>query len=280
MPLAPDLLGSRSEPVEFAWTHDDAMLYALAVGAGQDDPLRELAFTTENTVDTVPAVLPTFANIVTRRARVPFGDIDPAMLVHAEQSCRLHAPLPLAGRAIVTATVTEVLDKGRGALVRTTAEAVDDAGVPLASTVQSVFIRGEGGFGGPRGEPTPSPVPDTAPDVEITFRTAPGQALVYRLTGDRNPLHTDPAFARRGGFDVPILHGMCTYGFTARALLQEVCGGDAARFAGMDARFTRPVLPGAVLTVAIWRDGGGAHFRTIDGDGDVVLDRGRLDVHA
>ncbi len=231
MALAHDLLGARSEPCEFAWTHDDVLLYALAVGAGQDDPLRELAFTTENTDGVVPAVLPTFANILTRGARVPLGDFDPALLVHAEQSFRVPAPLPVAGRATVTATVVEVLDKGRGALVRTEAQAVDTAtGRPLASSVQSAFIRGEGGFGGPRGASEPSPVPETDPDHVVTFGTAPGQALLYRLTGDRNPLHTDPAFAARGGFDRPILHGMCTYGFTGRALLQTVCGGDPARW--------------------------------------------------
>lgn len=281
MALAPDLAGTRSEPVSFAWERDDVLLYAIAVGAGGEDPTTELALTTENTHGVKTAVLPTYANIITRGARVPLGDFDPAMLVHAEQWFRVHRPLPVAGRARVTAQVTDVLDKGSGALVRTESQAVDaETGAPLATTAQTVFIRGEGGFGGSRGESSPSPVPDRAPDHEIRYRTSPEQALLYRLTGDRNPLHSDPEFAARGGFERPILHGMCTYGFTARALLATVCGGDTTRFSTMDARFTRPVLPGDELTVRIWDTGGGtAYFRTTSGE-HVVLDRGRLDLAA
>lgn len=278
MALAPDLVGTRSEPVSFAWERDDVLLYALAVGAGGEDPTAELSLTTENTAGVRTQVLPTYANIVTRGARVPLGDFDPAMLVHAEQWFRVHRPLPVSGRARVTAQVTDVLDKGSGALVRTESEAVDaETGAKLATTAQTVFIRGEGGFGGARGEPSASPVPDRAPDHEITYRTRPEQALLYRLTGDRNPLHSDPAFAARGGFDRPILHGMCTYGFTARALLATVCGGDTTLFSAMDARFTRPVLPGDELTVRIWDEGPTAFFRTTSGE-HVVLDRGRLDL--
>ncbi len=278
MALAPDLVGTRSEPVSFAWERDDVLLYAIAVGAGGADPTAELSLTTENTAGVRTQVLPTYANIVTRGARVPLGDFDPAMLVHAEQWFRVHRPLPVSGRARVTAQVTDVLDKGSGALVRTESEAVDaETGVKLTTTAQTVFIRGEGGFGGARGESSASPVPDRAPDHEITYRTRPEQALLYRLTGDRNPLHSDPAFAARGGFDRPILHGMCTYGFTARALLATVCGGDATRFSAMDARFTRPVLPGDELTVRIWDEGPTAFFRTTSGE-HVVLDRGRLDL--
>lgn len=278
MALAPDLLGKTSEPNEFSWTHDDVLLYALSVGAGQEDPLDELAFTTDNTEGVAPAVLPTYANIITRGGAIDYGDFDRANLVHAEQAFRLHAPLPVAGTVRSTSRVTGVFDKGRGALVRTETEAVDVAtGKTLVTTIGSAFITGEGGFGGDRGDSSPSPIPDTEPDLEISYRTRPDQALIYRLTGDRNPLHTDPAFARRGGFDVPILHGMCTYGFTARALLHGVCDGDPARFVAMEARFTKPVLPGDPLTVSIWRDGNVAHFRTTRGP-DVVLDRGRLEI--
>ncbi len=278
MALAPDLVGTRSEPVSFAWERDDVMLYAIAVGAGGEDPTAELALTTENTADVRTQVLPTYANIITRGARVPLGDFDPAMLVHAEQWFRVHRPLPVAGRARVTAQVTDVLDKGSGALVRIESEAVDaETGAPLVTTAQTAFIRGEGGFGGSRGGSSASPVPDRDPDHVITYRTRPEQALLYRLTGDRNPLHSDPAFAARGGFDRPILHGMCTYGFTARALLATVCGGDTTRFSAMDARFTRPVVPGDELTVRVWDEGGAAFFRTTSGE-HVVLDRGRLDL--
>lgn len=278
MALATDLVGTESDPHQFTWTHDDVMLYALSVGAGQDDPPAELAFTTENTDGVVPAVLPTFANIITRGAQVDFGDYDRARLVHAEQSFRAHGTLPVAGTAVTTARVAAVYDKGRGALVRTEATATDaTTGTPLATTVQTVYIAGEGGFGGPRGESVPSPIPERAPDERIRVMTRPEQALLYRLTGDRNPLHTDPAFAARGGFDRPILHGMCTYGFAGRVLLHAVCAGDPGRLLEMDARFTRPVLPGDALTVEVWKDPHGAHFRVVR-DGDVVLDRGRVDV--
>ncbi|WP_433502925.1 MaoC/PaaZ C-terminal domain-containing protein [Pseudonocardia halophobica] len=278
MPLAPDLIGTRSGPVEYSWTRDDVLLYALAVGAGQADPTAELAFTTENSEGVSTAVLPTYAAIMTRVGAVPLGDVDRTKLVHAEQAVRLHGPLPVEGRVRVTAEVTGVFDKGSGAIVETTCEAVDAVtDTPLATTVGSVFLRGEGGFGGPRGGSSAPPVPDTAPDDVVHYATAPNQALLYRLTNDRNPLHSDPAFARRGGYDRPILHGMCTYGFTARALLHTVCGGDPARFGAMSGRFTAPVLPGDALTVSIWRDGDGASFRTTR-DGTVVIDRGRLAV--
>ena len=153
MALAPDLVGTQSEPVSFAWGRDDVLLYALAVGAGQEDPTAELALTTENTEGIRTAVLPTYANIITRGARPDLGDFDRARLVHAEQSFLIHRPLPVEGRARVTATVTDVFDKGKGALVRTESRAVDtETGAPLVTTAQTVFISGEGGFGGPRGE--------------------------------------------------------------------------------------------------------------------------------
>ncbi|MBN9738418.1 MULTISPECIES: MaoC family dehydratase [unclassified Pseudonocardia] len=279
MALAPDLEGTQCEPVNVAWARDDVLLYALAVGAGAEQPLAELSLTTENTDGVRTVVLPSFAETLTRNAVVDLGGIDHSRLVHAEQTFRLAAPLPVEGRARVTATVTEVLDKGSGALVRTRADAVDaETGAPLASAVKSVFVGGEGGFGGSRGAAAaPSPIPDRAPDHRVTYRTSPGQALLYRLTGDRNPLHSDPAFAARGGFDRPILHGMCTYGFTARALVETACDGDATRLAAMDARFTRPVLPGQVLTVSVWSTAAGPVFRTAV-DGEVVLDRGSAEL--
>jgi acyl dehydratase len=280
MPLAPDLLGTRGETREVSWTRDDISLYGVAVGAGQTDPLQDLAFTTDNTEGLELLALPTYAAILAQGGGIPLGDIDRTMLVHAEQAVRLHAPLPAHGRARTTSEITGVYDKGSGALVETTTEIVDaTTGAPLATTVGSAFIRGEGGFGGPRGGSAAPPVPDTPPDEQVGFAIAPNQALLYRLTGDRNPLHTDPAFAGRGGFDRPILHGMCTYGFTGRILLDAVFKADPARFGSIQGRFTTPVYPGDTLTVSIWRDdAGGASFRTTrDSDGAVVLDRGLLE---
>lgn len=275
--IGPDLVGRTSAPAEFAWDADDVQLYALAVGAGQD-PLRELSSTTENSDGLTLAVLPTFLNIVTRGARVDYP-VDRTKLVHAEQSFTLAAPLPTSGRATVTARIAEVWDKGSGALVTTEAEALDaGSGAPLGTSRQTVFVRGGGGFGGERGPATDRTRPDRTPDHEITLVTRPEQALLYRLTGDRNPLHSDPAFAARAGFERPILHGMCTYGFAGRALLAHACRDDPRSFGGMSARFTRPVFPGDELRVALWLDDAGATFVATRGD-DIVLDHGRLVHH-
>ncbi len=181
--------------------------------------------------------------------------------------------------------MTGIYDKGSGALVTIENEAADAAtGEPLITSRSGTFIRGEGGFGGDRGSSEPWDRPDRPADHEVMLETRPEQALIYRLSGDRNPLHADPAFAARGGFARPILHGLCTYGVTGRALLHALCGSDPARFAAMSGRFTRPVLPGDSLTISIWvTDAGGeengqghgrALFQTSTRDGTVVIDRG------
>jgi acyl dehydratase len=273
----------QSEPVERSWDADDALLYALGVGAGADDPLQELQFTTENSTGVELRMLPTFAVLAAQAggARRKLGDFDPALLVHAEQGFELHAPLPTAGRVRVTTTVTGMYDKGSGALVTSEANAVDaESGKHLVTSRGGTFIRGEGGFGGERGPRDDWAAPERDPDHVVRYRTKPDQALIYRLSGDRNPLHADPTFAARGGFPRPILHGLCTYGFTGRALLHALCDGDPDRFHSMYGRFSRPVLPGDELVVSIWRDGDGprgstALFRTATGDGNVVIDRGR-----
>jgi len=282
MALDHSLIGVPSEPHERSWTSADALLYAIAVGAGLGDPLNELEFTTENSAGIEQQVLPTFGVLVAAaRTGRSLGTFDRAKLVHAEQAFELRRPLPVAGTARITSTVTGIYDKGTGALVVSENAAVDAAtGEPLLSSTTSAFIRGEGGFGGDRGPPDSWARPDRDPDLQVTQPTRPEQALLYRLTGDRNPLHTDPAFAARGGFATPILHGLCTYGFTGRALLHAVCGGDPARFGSMSGRFSQPVLPGETLVTSIWRDDGGALFQTAKPDGTVVIDRGRMQVRA
>jgi len=280
MALDHSLIGVPSEPHERSWTSADALLYAIAVGAGLGDPLNELEFTTENTAGIEQQVLPTFGVLVAAaRTGRSLGTFDRAKLVHAEQAFELRRPLPAAGTARVTSTVTGIYDKGSGALVVSENAAVDAAtGEPLLSSTTSAFIRGEGGFGGDRGPGESWTRPERDPDLRVTQPTRPEQALLYRLTGDRNPLHTDPKFAARGGFATPILHGLCTYGFTGRALLHGVCGGDPARFGSMSGRFSHPVLPGETLVTSIWRDDGGALFQTAKKDGTVVIDRGRMQV--
>ena len=278
MSLNFDLIGVQSEPAERTWTTADVLLYALGVGAGAADPYDELAFTTENSIGVTTKVMPTFGNMITGGGGGrKLGDFDGAAFVHAEQAFTLHRPLPTDGTSRSVSTVTGMYDKGKAALVVTESTAVDAAtGEALVTTRGSIFIRGEGGFGGDRGPEADWEMPPGEPDEKVTYQTRTDQALLYRLTGDRNPLHSDPKFAARGGFDRPILHGMCTYGFTGRALLHAVCGSDPARFTSMEGRFTRPVLPGDELTISIWNGGGGtAYFRTTS-NGATVLDRGRL----
>ena len=282
MGLDHSVVGVPSEPQERSWDSKDALLYAVGVGAGLGDPLQELEFTTENSQGIEQQVLPTFGVLIAQaRGARSLGDFNHAMLVHAEQYVELHRPLPVSGTVRTVSTVTGIYDKGSGALVVTENAAVDAAtGEPLVTSRSSAFIRGEGGFGGERGSDQPWERPDREPDHRVVQPTRPEQALIYRLSGDRNPLHVDPKFAARGGFSQPILHGLCTYGVTGRALLQVLCDGDPARFGSMSGRFSRPVWPGESLTISIWRQDGRdtALFQTTKDDGTVVIDRGRMRV--
>ena len=282
MPINPEAVGSKGDPTKHSWDAKDAILYALGVGAGAVDPLDELAFTTENTSGVDQLVLPTMAVVLGVGGSSAFGSIgsfNPAMLVHGEQAITLHGPIPVTGEVETTGEITGIYDKGKGAVIEVTSTSVDTAtGNPLFESVMSAFIRGEGGFGGDRGPSGPKNVaPDREPDHVVTYATRSDQALLYRLSGDRNPLHSDPAFAAFGGFDRPILHGLCSYGFTGRALLHALCGSDPSRFTGMEARFSSPVLPGESLTVKAWETGDGeAIFQTAGDDGRTVIDAGRL----
>ena len=283
MPLDHSLVGVPSEPQERSWTSKDALLYAVGVGAGLGDPLQDLEFTTENSEGVRQQVLPTYAVLVAQaRTSRSLGDFDRAMLVHAEQAFELHRPLPVEGTVRTVATVTGIYDKGSGALVASENVAVDAAtGAKLVTSRSGAFIRGEGGFGGERGPSGRWQRPERPPDHQVVQPTRPEQALLYRLSGDRNPLHADPKFAARGGFSRPILHGLCTYGMTGRALLHTLCGSDPARFGSMSGRFSRPVLPGDTLVVSIWReDGDSALFQTATEDGTVVIDHGRMRLRA
>ena len=279
MSLDQSLVGEPGPGHERSWTSKDALLYAIGVGAGLDNPLRELEFSTENSAGIDQKVLPTFGVLLAQAgAARSIGDFDRAMLVHAEQYVELHRPLPVSGTVRTSSTVTGMYDKGSGALVESESIAVDAAtGEPMITTRSGTFIRGEGGFGGSRGTAEPWQQPDRAPDHKVVEPTRPEQALLYRLSGDRNPLHADPKFAARGGFKRPILHGLCTYGFTGRALLHVLCGSDPARFVSMAGRFSAPVLPGETLVIMVWTgDDGTAVFQTTKEDGTVVIDRGRV----
>lgn len=287
MPIDPTAVGATSGPFEWGWDATDCMLYALAVGAGTDD----LAFSTEHGDGAGQKVLPTFATLGGPRRPPPevVGSYDPAMLVHGEHAVELAGPLPLRVTVSTTATIVGIWDKGSGALVVTESRSVDaETGEWRFTNRAGAFIRGEGGWGGPRGpapavqasrvRAPPGGIPDgghgRAADFVVSYQTAPGQALLYRLCGDRNPIHSDPAYARKAGFERPILHGLCTWGFTGRALLHILCDSDPSRLASMEGRFAAPVHPGDLLIVSIWADGDSASFDTRTQRGDVVLDRG------
>jgi acyl dehydratase len=279
MPLNPDAVGSVGDIRTISWTSKDALLYAVGIGAGQAD----LAFSTENTKDTPQVVYPTFAVVAGsgsasagKSAMSQIGTFNFALLVHGSQAVTLHRPIPVEATATTQDKVVAMYDKGKAAVVVLEAEVKLESGEPLWTTRSSVFIRGEGGWGGDRGPSGPQnePPAGAAPDHEVTLQTAPDQAFVYRLSGDRNPLHTDPSFAAMGGFDRPILHGLCTYGFTGRALLGALCGDDVTKFHHIEGRFSSPVMPGDALTVRAWRTGDGqAVFTTSVGD-RVVIDQG------
>ena len=280
MPLNPAAAGSIGEPSEFSWTSKDSLLYALGVGAGSSDPTGfELEFTTENSNGITQTALPTQV-VVMGGGRTPgFGDFNPMFLLHAEQRITLHQPLPAEGTAVATGKVGEIYDKGKAALVYLETDVADADGNPMWSTRAGLFISGEGGWGGDRGPSNTWELPDRDADQVVSYPTRTDQALLYRLNGDRNPLHSDPTFAAGAGFDTPILHGLCTYGFTGRALLHAACDSDPARFAGMGGRFKSPVMPGEVLEVHIWDQGDEVLFQTRATGDRVVFDGGVLTRH-
>ncbi len=273
MPINPDAVGAKGNPSKRSWTSKDALLYAVGVGAGTD----ELQFTTENTKDTPQKVLPTFAVII-GGGGAPWdavGSFNPALMVHGEQGIELFDEIPPDGELESVGECTAIWDKGSAAVLEFESTATNVAtGKPLLKTRTMLFCRGEGGWGGDRGPSEKIEFPDRPADHEVVYTTREDQALTYRLSGDRNPLHSDPSFAAMGGFDTPILHGLCTWGFTGRALLHTLCEGDASRFKKMNSRFSKPVIPGDTLTISMWVDGNTALFRTTNQDGDVVIDQG------
>ena len=274
MPINPDAAGSVGQPAEFSWTSKDSLLYAMGVGAGVSDPTGfELEFTTENSNDVIQRALPTQVVVMGGGSTPGFGDFNPVHLLHAEQAITLHQPVPAAGTAVATGRVGPIYDKGKAALVYLETDVADVDGNPIWNTRSGLFIGGEGGWGGDRGPATEWHFPDRDADHVVAYPTRPDQALLYRLNGDRNPLHSDPTFAAAAGFDKPILHGLCTYGFTGRALLHALCDSDPARFGGMGGRFKSPVVPGETLEVHAWEEDGRVMFQTRVGD-RVVFDHG------
>lgn len=260
MPIDPSVaIGAELPTQEFSWTSSDVQLYHLGVGAGAafTDPgeLRYLR-------DDDSQVLPTFATVAATfhvseppKVQFPGVDIDLAKVVHGSQEVTVHRPIPANGAGTTRTRISEVWDKGKAAVIVQEGETVDADGKPLWTTRSSIFARGEGGFGGERGPSDKVELPDRQPDAVIDAPILPQQALLYRLCGDRNPLHSDPAFAEGAGFPRPILHGLCSYGVVAKTLVDALLGGDVAQVAGYKARFAGIVFPGETLRVRAWREG-------------------------
>ncbi len=277
------LIGAEMASGQWSWDSDRALLYAVGVGAGLQDPLHELQFTTENTPGAPQQVIPTFlslmglhSNWVERLGWVREG-LSPVGMVHGEQSITLAQPIPVQGRVQLSTVLRAVYDKGSGALVVKETRVTDaQSGDYLGSGIMSLFAQGKGGFGGPRG-PAGEVAwkrPDSPPDAIVALPVGVNQSLIYRLSGDRHPHGTEPGRARADGFDRPIYYGLGTYGVACRALLKALCGGNAAPFGHMAARFSRPVHPGDTLETHIWRTSDGAVFQTLANGDRLVLDRG------
>ena len=276
MPIDYDKLMNWPFPeLEHSYTERDTMLYALGVGCGHDplDP-DDLRHVYEDGLQ----ALPTMAVVLGYPGfwlKDPETGVDWRKVLHGEQGLVLHRPLPPSGTVVGRSRVTEIVDKGegKGALLFSERDVVDKATGDLLCTVTSTtFMRGEGGFGGPAGPaPAPHPMPNGDPELVLDLPTLPQAALIYRLSGDTNPLHADPKVARAVGFDRPILHGLATYGVAGRAVLRACCGDDPARLKRLDVRFSAPVYPGETIRTEMWVDGGTVSFRCRAVERDTVI---------
>ncbi len=275
MPIAyPAILDLTSDAEPISWRDREAMLYALGIGLGSD-PLNEheLPFVYENGLKAVPTFATVLAMTSGYSRLIARSGINFARVVHGEQSVELHQPLAPEGEATAASRIAAVYDKGeRGAIliVETVLKGAD--GAPIATLRASIFARADGGFGGSsEGEAEAHKAPDRPADLSLDMPTRPDQALLYRLCGDRNPLHADPAFAKMVGFPRPILHGLCTFGITCRAVMQAFTEFDPKVVLSHQARFSAPVFPGETVTVDLWRDGDTVSFEARVKDREAVV---------
>ena len=264
MPIDPDVaIGAPPLDKAFSWTSSDVLLYHLGIGAGSrsgdNTDRRALRLTLD---DDNLQVLPSFAVVAPtlHDDRPPFLDIpgcdlDLHKILHGSQEVVLHRPVPTSGSATLRSHVTDVWDKGKAAVIVQEGTAVSATGEVLWTVRSSIFVRDEGGFGGDRGRSTRVELPSRDADAESSYPVTPQQALLYRLCGDRNPLHADPEFARGAGFPAPILHGLCTYGITLREVTDALLDGDPSRVGGFSARFAGVVFPGDTIRVRAWHEG-------------------------
>ncbi len=267
MPIDRDkALGAVLGEGEGSYGPDDVILYHLGIGAGfaATDP-RELEYTFEKNLKVLPSFSVVATSSFSSRARsqgasgpgmfkVEGLEFNPAMLLHGEQEIEIQRPLPTAASFKTKSVIADIFDKGKAALVIIENSAEDDDG-PLFASRMSAFIRGEGGFGGPSGPKAGNAAPEREPDGVVEQVTLPQQALLYRLNGDKNPLHADPEFAKMGGFDTPIIHGLCSYGIACKAIVDDALGGDVTQVKNYAARFRGVAFPGETYVVSWWREG-------------------------
>lgn len=270
-------IGQTTGEIVYTFDERDTVLYALGVGAPYNwvDP-DELKFVYERHVHF--CALPTMPVIYSSKTidDIVAGNIagiefNPMMLVHGEQSLVIKKLLPTSGTIRCTPTIRNIFDKGSGMVIVTEVRCVDAHDEEIAVTTSSMFIRGLGGFGGERGSSEKITMPDRAPDILHEDKTLDRQALIYRLSGDINPLHADPAMAALGSFETPILHGLATFGFAGRAVLKHFCDNDPSRFVAMQARFSREVYPGDTLVTEMWEVDGAVLCQTKAKERDVVV---------
>lgn len=258
MPIVADrALGATLPVVSYHWDPEKVILYHLGLGAGVPAvDAGELAYVYEENLK----VLPTFAVIAAFPALdgtsgVDGVSFDSAMMLHGEQDLEIHTPVPARATVRTDGRIAAIYDKGKAAVMVVETTTTDDRGTRLFTNRFTSFIRGEGGFGGPSGPAPGNTPPDRAPDHVVSSPTLPQQALLYRLSGDPNPLHVDPAVAREAGFDTPILHGLCSYGIVCKAVVDTLLGGDVTRVARYQARFVGVVFPGETIVTAMWEEG-------------------------
>jgi acyl dehydratase len=267
MPIDPDVaIGAHLPDRSFSWSSSDVLLYHLGIGAGSRagdnlDP-KALRYTLDDGhLQVLPSfgiVAPTFHETNPPPLDLPGCDLNLAQVVHGSQAIEVHAPLPTEGSAVLSTRISDVWDKGKAAVIwqegvaRSVSTDSGAHGEELWTVRSSIFVRGEGGWGGDRGQSNVVEVPDRKPDTDTAYQVTPQQALLYRLCGDRNPLHADPEFAQAAGFPAPILHGLCSYGIVLRTVTDDLLGGDAARVRAFAARFAGVVFPGETIRVQAW----------------------------
>ncbi|MDP9823180.1 MaoC/PaaZ C-terminal domain-containing protein [Nocardioides massiliensis] len=264
MPIDPSVaIGASTGEKTFRWDESDVLLYHLAVGAGSEpgsfvspDSLRYTL--DDDNLQVLPSfavVAPTFHETDPPPLDLPGCDINLSQVVHGAQTITVHGPVPTSGEATLRTRITDIWDKGKAAVIWQEGTAVSPEGQELWTVRSSIFVRGEGGWGGDRGESTAVEVPDRAADADVSYATTPNQALLYRLCGDRNPLHADPEFAKGAGFPAPILHGLCSYGVVLRLVTDALLDGDTSRVGSFTGRFAGVVFPGETIRVQAWDQG-------------------------